>query len=78
MLEHKGFSFRTGQPLNKPMFFAIRKHSEDKDHTFTNLDFEILTYASNKLDLVISESLLIRKMKPQINSNSSAFQLSIQ
>ena len=74
--EHRGLSYRTGFPLHKPAFSAIRQHSIEQDHPFTNTDFEILTFASDRLDLIISESLLIKKMKPELNS-SSPFQLSL-
>ena len=78
ILEHRGLSFRTGFPLSKPSFSAVRQHSHDHDHPFTNRDFEILTFASNRLDLVISESILIRKMKPELNNHLSAFQLALE
>ena len=75
--EHRGRSFRTNLPLTSPPFSAIREHSLSLDHTYTHGDFSILTFASNRLDLVISESLLIRKMKPTLNNNLTAFQLSL-
>ena len=78
ILEHRGLSIRTGFPLSKPSFSAVRQHSHDQDHTFTNQDFEILAFASNRLDLVISESLLIKKMKPGLNNHLSAFQLALE
>ena len=77
-MEHLGRSFRTGYPLSKPSFSAIRQHSLENDHPFTNRDFKILTCAQNRLELIISESLLIRAMKPELNNTTSAFQLSLQ
>ena len=74
-LEHRGLSLRTRLPLTKPPHFAIRDHSLDQDHPFTHRDFETLTFASDRLDLLISESLLIQKMKPELNNYTSAFQL---
>ena len=76
-LEHRGLSLRTSRPLNKPSHSAIREHSHDNDHLFTYQDFKILTTASNRLDLIISESILITKMKPELNNYQSAFKLSI-
>ena len=78
ILEHRGLSIRTEFPLVKPSHSAIRDHSLSSDHPFTNRDFEILTFASNRLDLVISESLMIRRLKPALNGNLSSFQLSLQ
>ena len=78
ILEHRGLSIRTKFPLSKPSHSAIRDHSHARDHPFTDQDFRVLSFASNRLDLVISESLLIRSMKPELNSNLSAFQLSLQ
>ena len=77
-LEHRGLSLRTGLPLSKPSFSAVRQHSHTHDHPFTDQDFEILTFASTRLDLIISESILIRKMKPELNNNLSSFQLSLE
>ena len=77
-LEHKGVSLRTGLPLARPSFSAVRQHSHERDHPFTDQDFKILTFASNRLDLIISESILIRRMKPELNSHLSAFQLSLE
>ena len=74
-LEHRGLSFRTGLPLTKPPFSAIREHSLDKDHPYTSQDFTILGQTSDKLDLLISESLYIEKMRPQLNNTLSAFPL---
>ena len=74
-LEHRGLSFRTGLPLTTPPFSAIREHSLDKDHPYTNQDFTILSQTPDKLDLLISESLYIEKMKPQLNNTLSAFPL---
>ena len=74
-LEHRGLSLRTGMPLSKPSFSAVRLHSTEDDHRFTEHNFEIFTFSSDRLDLVISESLLIQRMKPELNSRFP-FQLS--
>ena len=74
-LEHRGLSFRTGLPLTTPPFSAIREHSLNKDHPYTSQDFTILGQTSDRLDLLISESLYIEKMRPQLNNTLSAFPL---
>ena len=76
-LEHRGLSLRTGMPLSRPSHSAIREHSQVNNHPYTYQNFRILTTASNRLDLVISESILITKMKPELNNYQSAFKLSI-
>ena len=76
-LEHKGLSLRTKMPLTKPSHSAIRDHSLEMDHPFTHQDFRTLCFASNRLDLLISESLLIAKMRPELNNYSSAFELAL-
>lgn len=72
ILEHKGRSFRTGLPLSRPSFLAIREHSHNHSHPFSNTDFNILATHSSRQDLIISESLLIRKMKPELNNSTTA------
>ena len=76
-LEHRGLSLRTNMPLSKPSHSAVREHSHDNDHPYTYQDFRILTSTSNRLDLVISESILISKMKPELNNYLSAYKLSV-
>ena len=39
-------------------------------------DFKILTSFTNRLDLIIAESLLIQNMKPELNNSASATTLS--
>ena len=77
ILEHKGLSVRTGFPLSKPNFSSIREHSLSLDHPFTNQDFSILSFCPDRLDLLISESLFIKKMRPELNCNLSSFQLAL-
>jgi len=70
--EHKGKSFRTGLPLSKPSFSAIREHSQLHSHPFSTTDFSILSSHSSRLDLITSESLLIQKMQPELNNLTTA------
>ena len=78
ILEHKGKSSRTGVMLSKPSFSAIREHSLEHDHHFTSEDFDILSSHSNRLDLIISESLHIQKMQPDLNNHTTATTLYTQ
>ena len=73
--EHMGKSIRTGLPLSNPAFSAIRQQSHTQDHPYTHNDFKILSTSPNRLDLLISESLQIHKMKPELNNSQTATQL---
>ena len=75
--EHRGLSYRTNFPLTNPPFSAIREHSLKSDHPFTHQDFTKLFSSSCKTDLVISESIFIRTMKPRLNNTESAAPLSL-
>ena len=74
-LDHRGLSSRTGLPLTSPVFSSIREHSLSMDHPFASKDFTILTQATNRTDLLISESLYIHKIRPELNSSQTAFPL---
>ena len=78
ILEHKGKSTRTSATLAKPAFSAIRDHSQNHSHPFTATDFTILSQHTNRHDLVISESLYIAKMKPELNGQTTATTLFTQ
>ena len=67
--EHRGFSVRTGLPLQSPPFSAIRDHSFQEDHLITPQQFKILA-KSNSTDLRLLESLYIHKEKPSLNTTS--------
>ena len=68
MFEHIGKSFRTGHPLNTMPFSAIREHSHENDHLFSENDFKILERLGNTEETLIGEKLLIDKYKPQLNT----------
>ena len=46
-----------------------------EDHSFTHDDFKILFRANDSLELRIAESLLIKRMKPDLNKTDSCVQL---
>ena len=73
--EHRGLSPRTGRPISTPFSSSIRSHSEKMNHPFSSTDFKILHKARNSFDLIILESLYIKHLSPQLNSNSSSFPL---
>ena len=73
--EHKGISLRTGQPLSKPPFSAIRDHSLKEDHPICKSQFSILGSQRTDMDLKILESLLTYKLKPDLGNNESSIDL---
>ncbi|KAG0730096.1 28S ribosomal protein S33, mitochondrial [Chionoecetes opilio] len=66
IVEHRGLSHRTGKPVSKPPFSAIRDHSEASGHPITNQDFNILHTSSHDSTRVICESLLTHHHKPSL------------
>ncbi|KAG0724643.1 hypothetical protein GWK47_040173 [Chionoecetes opilio] len=64
--EHRGLSHRTGKPVSKPPFSAIRDHSEASGHPITNQDFNILHTSSHDSTRWICESLLTHHHKPSL------------
>ena len=67
-LEHIGKSFRTGLYLSKMPFSAVRDHSTEHDHPFSDKDFKILARLQNNEDTFIAEKLLIKKLTPELNA----------
>ena len=66
--EHIGKSFRTGMYLTKMPFSAVRDHSMEQDHAFSDKDFKIIARLQNAEDTFIAEKLLIQKLRPELNT----------
>ena len=75
--EHKGISARTGSKIAYPSFSAIRSHSIETNHPLLDANFKILKKANHASDTKIYESLLIHKLKPQLNNQITSYSLSI-
>ena len=75
--EHKGFSYRTGRVLNKPINSSIRNHSHEFDHPIKNENFQILDKSTSDGDLMILESLWIWKKRPVLNDYTTSTKLEI-
>ena len=76
--EHRGTSSRTDKPLVKPPHSSIRDHCHGRCSVSVKLqDFKLLKSCRYETELRIAESMLIKKHKPQINSDSSSFNLKI-
>ena len=75
--EHRGFSSRTGQPLQTPTHSSVRLHAERCRGDVMLEDFQVVDGHKNQSDLRILESLYIHQQKPNLNEMSSAFNLRI-
>ena len=73
--EHQGLSPRTGRKIATPSSSSVRSHSELMNHPFSCSDFKILHKARSSFDLLILESLYIKHLTPELNSNSSSLPL---
>ena len=69
---HCGVSYRTGETLRNPEHSSIRDHAKKCKHRIKYEDFRIIGKASNNHQLTILESLLIKQMVPQLNSQGSS------
>ena len=69
---HNGVSYRTGSKLTNPEFSCIRQHANKCKHKIQYKDFEILGRAPNSKLLTILESLHIKQVVPQLNTQSSS------
>ena len=79
MCEHLGVSYKTGKgtKFNPNSSTAVRDHIREKGHENDVTNFEILNHAKNNLECLIKESLLIKKMSPNLNKQVKYFKLSL-
>ena len=73
--EHLGISPRSGEPLSKPSPSPIRSHATQLQHPCNKGNFKLLHKARNPQDLSILESLYIKHLSPELNTNLSSFPL---
>ena len=69
---HCGVSYRTGSKLSNPEHSNIRDHAKKCKHNIKYEDFKIIGRAPNDHQLVILESLLIKQLVPQLNTQGSS------
>ena len=67
IFEHLGKSIRTNNLLVKPPFSAIRDHCHNQDHSLNRNNFKIIANLRTQSDTFLAESILIRKMNPELN-----------
>ena len=76
--EHRGFSSRTGRPIQNPHFSTVRNHCLDTCNICFDLtDFKILTKCQTETELRIAETILIKMKRPVLNVENSDFNLKI-
>lgn len=69
---HRGVSYRTGERLTNPEYSCIREHAKKCKHAVKYEDFKIIGRATNDHKLSILESLFIKQMVPQLNSQTTS------
>ena len=79
VMEHRGLSTRTEQPLLRPSQSSIRDHCVRCSGDISLNDFVIIKQFSGPLDyeLRLAESIHIFRDKPNLNDTNSAFPLQI-
>ena len=73
--EHIGVS-KTGYKMNNNSS-AVYNHSSSTGHPVSSEDFKIISSTRNSMDLLIHESLLILRDRPNLNSQTSSIQLTL-
>ena len=74
--DHKCISSRTERPLTKPENSRFLEHSNSSNHGISLSDFEILKTCKN-LDLKVTESVCIHRIKPDLNNHDASMPLHI-
>ena len=79
IFEHSGTSYRTGHPLSKPLQSSIRDHCHSLCKcNFNSSNFNILYKGSYQEEIRIAESLYIKRLKPDLNSEASSVHLRLK
>ena len=70
--EHLGVN-RSGQKFATPSRSSIGDHGKQTGHVASLDNFQIISRADNSFDLLIHESLLIQRDRPNLNFQQSSF-----
>ena len=73
--EHRGVSPRTGNILARPTQSSIRNHCHEVCKVNVNIDDFSVIFSGNENEIRIAESLMIKEMNPELNLESSSFNL---
>ena len=74
--DHKGVSPRTSRPLTRPSCSRIREHAELTNHEIVLANFTVLSQC-REFETKITESVLIHKLRPSLNSREASVPLNI-
>ena len=74
---HRGVSYRTGCNISNKENSAIRSHTNRCRHNIQYDDFKILSQAANQHSLPFLESLYIKHLAPNLNSQITSVPLHI-
>ena len=74
---HRGVSHRTGCLLSSKENSAVRSHTNRCRHKIQYTDFKILAQAPNHYSLPFLESLLIKQLAPNLNTQTTSVPLHI-
>ena len=75
--EHLGISPITGKHSTNPAIPSILSHTNASGHPANFDDFQILSSSSDSYELMIHESLLINKYRPNLNVQGSSIPLNL-
>ena len=75
--DHNGISVTRGKKLSNPSLSSILSHHRETGHPISFNDFSILSSCSSSFGLPLQENILIKEIKPSVNSNLSPFSLSL-
>ena len=72
---HRGVSHRTGSKISNPEFSNIRNHSKICKTSINMNDFSVIGRVPNCKELPILETMMIKRLVPSLNTQTSAVQL---
>ena len=76
--EHAAKSYRTKRPLARPTQSSVREHCENFcNKQVTQEEFSIVFKGSFLSEIRIAESLLIKSLKPSLNTEGSSYPLKL-
>ena len=73
--EHMGVSARTGEAVVGTTITAVRQHRSSRCNMIIDDDFSILTKGDSSYELGIMESIMIKKLKPELNRDQKSVPL---
>ena len=70
--EHKVVSARTGYQITNSSFSSIRPHYIDLQHELNEDNLKVLIKANYPSDTKILKALIIHKLKPELNNQTTS------